>query len=64
MPPVQALRTHAQAGAQDPGVPIASPRLITLCLVVYHIIKTRGYTTIGRVNPLRRFASPLMHFHL
>jgi len=49
---------------QDPGVPIASPRLITLCLVIYHIIKTRGYKTIGTVQLLVRFASPLIHFRV
>lgn len=64
MPPVQALRTHAQAIVQDPGVPITSPRLITLSLVLYYIIKTRGYKTIGTVTPLVRFASSLMHFRV
>lgn len=62
MPPVQALRTHAQAVAQDPGMPVTSPRLITLSLVIYHIIKTRGHKTIGKVILLDRLVSPLMHF--
>jgi len=35
---------------QGPGVPITSPRLIILSLVIYHIIKTRGYKTIGGVD--------------
>ena len=63
MPPVQALRTHAQAAVQGPGVPITSPRLITLSLVIYHIIKTRGYKTIGgALIVLHRFEGPLIHF--
>lgn len=61
---MQALRTHAQAIVQDLGIPITSPRLISLSLIIYHIIKTRGYKTIGTVTPLGRFARQLMHFRV
>jgi hypothetical protein len=61
VPLVQALRTHAQAVVQDPRVPITSPRLVILSLVIYHIIKTRGYKTIGGAALLDRFGSQLTH---